>query len=189
MNDKEVLQLIKNRRSIRKFKNILIPTSNLLELVEAGIYAPSGSNSQCYRFIIIDKKEDMEFLGKTKLNWLTNVPNAILVYADLTTCKYLKNKRKDIFDKLPYQDCAMAMENILLLAKAKEIGACIIHLSENWKTANQIKQYFGLKSTDELMGIIALGYADEIVDYEKLTHANKPIKRKEIRRYINERTK
>jgi nitroreductase len=184
MNDKKLLQLIKNRRSIRKFQNIVLQKNYIMDLIEGGIYAPSGSNTQCYRFIIIDKKEDMDFLGKTKLFWLSQVPNAILVYADLTICTYLKGVRKEIFDKLPYQDCAMAMQNIMLLAESKGLGTCIIHLSEQWKTANKIKHYFKLKNTDELMGIIAIGYPDEKIDYETTIHAGRLIKRKPLQYYI-----
>ena len=70
MNPKELLSLIKNRRSIRKFKNIPLKEEDLLDLIEAGIYAPTGSNTQCYRFILITNKEDIKFLRIRNLNQL-----------------------------------------------------------------------------------------------------------------------
>jgi len=48
---------------IRKYKPTPISKNDLLDLVESGVYSPSGSNTQCYRFIIINKKEDLDFLG------------------------------------------------------------------------------------------------------------------------------
>ncbi|MBN1467710.1 MAG: hypothetical protein JW924_03210 [Fusobacteriaceae bacterium] len=64
------------------------------------------------------------------------------------------------------------------------VGSCVIHLSENWHTANDIANKFNLTWNFELQGLILLGYADEIVDYETTTHTGKPIKRKRIEDYI-----
>jgi len=186
MNPKELLNLIKNRRSIRKFKNIPLKEQDLLDLIEAGIYAPTGSNTQCYRFIIITNKEDIEFLANKKLKAINNAKAIILVVADKYVCSYLKSERAEVFDKLPYQDCAIAMGNISLLAEAKGIASCIIHLSEKWHSATEIGNRFNLSFQYELQGLIMLGYADEKIDYEIVTHAGKPIKRKNLDHYLLE---
>lgn len=184
MNDKELLKLIKTRRSIRKFTNIPIPKKDLMELVEAGIYAPSGSNTQCYRFIVITNKEDIDFLAKHKFRPIETATAVIVVVADLDKCNYLKGNRKEEFDKLPYQDCSMAIQNILLLATAKGIGNCVIHLSKNIRYNNEIMERFNLTTNYELMGLIMLGYSDEIINYNRATHAGKFIKRKSPKTYI-----
>ena len=186
MNPKELLDLIKKRRSIRKFKNIPLEEQDLLDLIEAGIYAPTGSNTQCYRFILITNKEDIEFLANKKLKAINNAKAVILIVADLDSCPYLKSKRAEVFDKLPYQDCAIAMANISLLAEAKGIASCIIHLSEKWHSADEIGDRFNLSFRYELQGLIMLGYADEKIDYETITHAGKPIKRKNLEHYLLE---
>jgi nitroreductase len=180
----DILKIIKERRSIRKFKNISINDKDLKDLIEAGIYAPSGSNTQCYRFIIITDKNDIKFLSKTKLKFIETAPSIILVVADLNKCDYLKFKRKDIFKYLPYQDCAMAMQNIILYAESINLSSCVIHLSEEWSTAKQIKKYFSLANNYELMGLIAIGYSDEVIDYNTAKHANRVIKRKDVNDYI-----
>jgi len=183
-SNQSLLNLIKKRRSIRKFKSIKIAYNELLQLVEAGIYAPSGSNTQCYRFKIINKKEDINFLADKKIACVKNASAIILVVSDNSVCTYLQSSRKEVFDKLPYQDCAMAMQNICLLAEEKNIAQCIIHLSKEWSTNNDIKKYFNLKDYHELQGMILLGYADEIVDYDTATHAGRLIKRKSIENYL-----
>ena len=98
----------------------------------------------------------------------------------------MKSKRAEIFDKLPYQDCAVAMANISLLAEAKRIASCIIHLSQQWYSANEIMGRFNLNSRYELQGLIILGYANKKIDYETATHAGKPIKRKSLNHYLLE---
>lgn len=184
MNDKELLQLIKNRRSIRKFKNIPIKKEDLLELVEAGIFAPSGSNTQCYGFLVITRQSDIDFLAKHKLGIINRAKAVIMVVADLNKCNYLKKGRSTVFDKLPYQDTATAMQNICLLAESKGIGNCIIHMSNNLRHIQKIRERFNLSNNYEFMGLILLGYSNEIVDYETATHAGRPIKRGKVEEYI-----
>ena len=182
----DILDLIKKRRSIRKFKNIPILNKDIIDLIESGIYAPSGSNTQCYRFIIIENKEDIKFLAKSKLWTIANAPLVIMVVANLLGCPYLYGKRSSEFDKLPYQDCAMAMQNICLVAESKKLGSCVIHLSKNISNAIEIQKHFKLEPYHELMGLVLIGYPDEVVDYKTVTHAGRPIKRNEIADYILE---
>jgi len=183
---KWLLDLIKKRRSIRRFKDTPIAEADLRELIEAGIYAPSGSNTQCYRFSVIENREDIEFLGEKKIPIVANAQAIILVVADFAKCDYLRGSRKDVFDKLPYQDCAMAMQNIVLLAESKSISSCVIHLSEYWHSAEEIANRFNIPLSCEMQGLILLGYADEVVDYKTATHAGRPIKRKKVEDYILE---
>lgn len=184
MNSQKLLDIIEKRRSIRKFKQTAISFIDVRDLIIAGIHAPSGSNSQCYRFVIITNKDDRNFLGQAKIPIVANAPLIILAVADLRECKYLNTARVKIFNKLPYQDVAIAMQNMCLMATTKGIGSCIIHLSEEWKTAKQIKERFHLKDYHELMGLILFGYSDEKINYDKAVHAGKPIKRKTIHDYI-----
>jgi len=184
---KPLLDLIKQRRSVRKFKNITLTYIDLLELVEAGIYAPSGSNTQCYRFMIITNEQDIKFLAKMKIPIVKNAPAIILVVADLSVCSYLRSKRATVFDKLPFQDCAMAMQNMCLLAESKGISQCVIHLSDTWYSSTAIKRYFNLENHHELQGMILLGYADETINLTTAKHAGKLIARKPVDSYLIKR--
>ena len=184
MNNKELLQLIKNRRSVRKFKNIPIKKEDLMELIEAGVFAPSGSNTQCYRFLVITRLSDIEFLAKHKLRIINRAKAVIMMLADLSKCPYLKKGNSSIFSKLPYQDTAMSMQNICLLAEAKGIANCVIHMSNNLRHIQKIRNRFGLSNNYEFMGLILLGYSDETVNYETATHAGRAIKRNKIENYI-----
>lgn len=184
MTDKELLELIKKRRSIRQFKDIPVKEQDLLELVEAGVFAPSGSNTQCYRFIVITNKEDIKFLGEKKIPIVANAQAIILVVSDIVACDYLMKERSEVFRYLPYQDCSFAMANIILLAEAKSLNSCVIHLSEKWHSSHEIRNRFNINWSFELQGMILLGYGNENIDYELKHHAGRPIKRKKIESYI-----
>ncbi|WP_250674513.1 nitroreductase family protein [Paraclostridium ghonii] len=51
------LDFIYNRQSIRKFKNTPIPKEDIMELLKAATYAPSGKNQQNWHFVVLQNKE------------------------------------------------------------------------------------------------------------------------------------
>ena len=57
MNYESLLELVKKRRSIRKFKPDPIPDECVDKIIEVARWAPSGANSQPWEFIVIKKQE------------------------------------------------------------------------------------------------------------------------------------
>ena len=55
-----LLELIKNRKSIRDYQNKKIPNSDLKKILEAGYYAPSWMNSQPWKFILVENQENKD---------------------------------------------------------------------------------------------------------------------------------
>ena len=186
MNDKEVLKLIKERRSIRKFSNRPISDIDLIELIDAGIHAPTGSNVQAYKFVIIKSKKDIEFLGTQKIPLVGTANVIIFILSDLRVCHYLYGNRKEIFRYMPIQDSAMSAQNIMLLATAKNIGSCMIQFNSEWETWNKVKEYFKFEDYLQPESLILLGYSDKKIDLETYKHQKRPIKRKPIKDYIIE---
>ena len=64
----EVLEAIRKRRSIRKFKDTQLSEEQVRRLIEAARLAPSGSNVQPWRFIIVKDKELKSKLRKASFN-------------------------------------------------------------------------------------------------------------------------
>ena len=62
MNPEEVLHLMKDRRSIRKFKPDPIEDEKIEMILEAARWTQSASNRQPWRFIVIKNKKIMEEL-------------------------------------------------------------------------------------------------------------------------------
>ena len=60
----EVMKNILTRRSIRAFLNREIPKEELEQIVQAGLYAPSGHNYQTWRFTVVTDRKEIQRLAK-----------------------------------------------------------------------------------------------------------------------------
>lgn len=60
MDYDEFIVLVKERRSIRKFQSRPVPMDMVMQIVEAGRWAPSGDNSQPWEFIVIREKNILD---------------------------------------------------------------------------------------------------------------------------------
>lgn len=79
----EFINVIKSRRSIRKFKKDNVSDNMIMELLEAARIAPSGSNLQPARFIIVKSEEGKVKLKQcTPLPFVHNAPVTIICLAD-----------------------------------------------------------------------------------------------------------
>lgn len=61
----EFMDIVKGRRSIRKFTNEPVPKDKLEYCMEAALWAPSGQNLQPWLFVVLRKDEDIKFLIDT----------------------------------------------------------------------------------------------------------------------------
>jgi len=175
-----IKNIIKSRRSIRKFKNIPIAKKDLEDLIEAGSFAPTGSNTQCYRFIVTTNKQDIQTIRKLRGYWFKTCQAIIICFADKKNYP-VKSK---LLIHLPYWDCGASIQNILLLAEEKKIGTCWVSMHPKLKCMEFINKTFKIPKDYEVMGAIALGYSDEIINYKTATHGTRFIKRKPIKYYI-----
>ena len=81
-----LLELIKNRKSVREYQDKKIPNSDLRKILEAGYYAPSWMNSQPWKFILVENQETKDLLCELSSNQ-PHVKNA----AALVVCIADKN--------------------------------------------------------------------------------------------------
>ncbi|SHI09252.1 nitroreductase family protein [Desulfosporosinus lacus] len=90
----DVKTAILERRSIRKFKSDPVPDDMLQELLEAARLAPSGTNHQPWRFIIVKNQNVKEKIQAAAFNqtFLSEAPILLVCCADLST--YANNTRK-----------------------------------------------------------------------------------------------
>ena len=172
----EVLEAIRTRRSIRRFKKEPVPPELVEKLLEAGRWAPSSADSEPWEFIVVTDPEIKRRISRS-LNigpFLNEAPLAIAVVVDrLRTA-------------LPVQDGTLAAYAIWLAAHDLGLGACWI----NPNIPGGIKKILGIPFTKRLITVLTIGYPDEapvhtrrklqdFVYFEK--HGNKlgPIKFKE----------
>jgi len=119
----DLIEAIKTRRSIRTFADTTVEKESLLELVNAGVWAPSAGNMQVWRFIIITDSNQIEKI-KNLSPGIFSKPKAVIAvcsdFDEATKKSGLQGERFAIID------ASMAAENILLAAHDKGLGTCII---------------------------------------------------------------
>ncbi|MGC9019895.1 MAG: nitroreductase family protein [Candidatus Methanodesulfokora sp.] len=151
---KIVLEVIKGRRSIRDFHDGEIPDEHLRLILEAGIWAPSGSNLQPWEFVLV---KDRNLLEKIKLfsPGLFGRPATIII---ICINRKISERAGKIGELMSLMDISMAAENIMLMAYALGIGSCPV-ASFN-KIA--VKELLDLPAHVEPALIITLGYPKEL---------------------------
>lgn len=161
----EVLNVIKSRRSVRAYKPEQIKEEELEILIEAAIYAPSGSNSQPWHFTVIQNREVISHLSNVAKEVLLNSgseygkrfganPSFDITYGAPTLIIVSGNSSTST----PVADCSAAIQNILLAAESLNIGSVWLGL---------ITPAFKVEGESEKIGIpvgytpfygVALGY-------------------------------
>jgi len=176
----EILELIKKRRTIRKYKKKQIPKKILNKIIEAGRWAPSAENTQPWKFIILKEGEiKSNFIKKIKkevysekfltsanvllkrsIKIIEEAPIIILVYNTHTFLEKVKKLGK-VYEKPAYlseiQSISAAIENMFLAATSLGIGMCWLNFPLLIK--DEIEKFF--KTKDELVAILTLGYPQE----------------------------
>jgi coenzyme F420-0:L-glutamate ligase/coenzyme F420-1:gamma-L-glutamate ligase len=179
------MDLIKKRRSIRKYSPRKVESSILREVLEAARWAPSAHNAQPWRFIVLTddglKRElaeimadawraDMikddasievrENMATASVERFTHAP--VLIVACLTMkdmIKYADESRQKCEHDLAVQSLGAAIQNMLLAAHSKGLGAC-------WFCApifckDTVRKVLKIPEDVEPQALITLGYAAE----------------------------
>lgn len=129
MND--VLKVIKERRSIRRFKMEQISNKELNYILEAGLYAPSAHNQQSWNFTVVQSSDLIKSMSD-------DTKKSFVHAKDQRTRDLANNEKMHVFyhaptlivisgreDALmPQVDCGAATQNMLLAAESLNIGGC-----------------------------------------------------------------
>jgi len=143
-----ISQLIRKRRSIRKFKVKSIPERLIRGILDSARWAPSGLNNQPWKFMVLSKKQ------KNSLAIYTHYAQ-IIKDADKLILTFLDNKASYNREK-DLMAIGAAIQNMLLYIHSKGLGAC--WLGEILNKKKQIQKFLGVKRHLELEAVIALGY-------------------------------
>lgn len=174
-----VLEVIKKRRSVRRYKAQQITDEELNFIVEAGRLAPSGHNSQTAHFIVVQKPEVLDALrevvraefAKMELPDDPHHPmSAPIRLSQKGTYNFMYNPPTFIIaaNKRGYgnamADCSLAIGNMMLMATELGVGTCWINqiksLGENENIIACLRKY-GLAEDEIVCGCLAVGYSDQ----------------------------
>ena len=175
-----VMDVIRKRRSIRKYKPEQISEEELGMILEAGQFAPSGGNSQTSHFIVIQNKALLnELTEMVEAAFARMEPEDTMYQGTIRVIELCKRGGYDFIYSAPtlvvaanrrgytnaVADCAVALENMMLAAASLDIGSCWInHLK--WLTDDEqilsLMHKLGLAEDEQICGGIVLGYPDQI---------------------------
>ncbi len=152
MDKKTILELIRSRRSIRKFRAGSIPDDTIYEILEAGIWAPSGLNNQPWRFIIL---KDRTF--RDRISALTKYAK-IIISADFCIAVFYNKPAGYDRDK-DLMAIGSCIQNMMLYAHSAGIGS--VWLGEILKNKHEVNMLLEIDDSCEFMALIAFGIPDE----------------------------
>ncbi|MDD5194313.1 MAG: nitroreductase family protein [Candidatus Omnitrophica bacterium] len=143
----DTLNLIKSRRSVRKFTKYVIPRCTIEKILESGRWAPSGLNNQPWRFMVLESGGKDELAEYTKYSQIIkNADKIILVFIDK---KASYNYEKDLMA------IGACIQNMLLYIHSQKLGAC--WLGEILNKRDEINKLFKLNDNLQLQAAIAMG--------------------------------
>lgn len=143
-----MLNAIKTRRSIRKFKKKAVSEKLISEILEAGRWAPSGLNNQPWRFKVLEGEKKDSLCAFTHYGQvIKGADKLILVFMDKKTAY---SWEKDLMA------IGASIENMLLYIHSKKLVAC--WLGEILNQRKKIYKFLKIPPALELEAAIALGY-------------------------------
>ncbi len=151
-----ILNIIKGRRSIRRYKIQDIPYEKILEILEAGIWAPSSGNLQNWYFIVVKDPKKRKQLAEASMGqgFVYEAPVVIVVCSDTKKVEYFYGSRGKFY---AIQNVAAAIQNILLEAWSEGIGTCWIGAFDE----KRVKEILEIPKDIEVHALVTLGYPDE----------------------------
>ena len=143
-------EVIKTRRSHRKFADEKVPEDVLKRILEAACLAPTWSNKQGVRYIVVDDPEQLKKLGEAGQKWIVGAPMVIVAF--------IKAKDSGVnTNGLEYfpVDAAICLHQLILAATNEGLGTCWIGFFDEEKT----KQILKLPEKARVIGMTPLGYS------------------------------
>jgi nitroreductase len=182
-----ILDCIKNRRSVRTFTNTPVPDDVLTKILDAGRWAPSGANSQPTEFVVVKNKDSiakirahikevLQMAGVDDMSTLYNVMKKSGSFSaagtqEVTWAEYLNppvmvivasDGDKNYVNQENEQYNTMSGDASALACQTMMLGAYALGIGSCWLASfdqERIKYWFGIPTTLHIGGIMCFGYA------------------------------
>ncbi len=180
----DLFDVIRSRRSIRKFLPRQVPKELVLEVLANAGWAPSAHNAQPYGFIVLEDAQIKQELADAMAQvWVADLAKdgqtidadklqerverfakaPVLILACITGIEGLPNysdeRRRSCLHELAVQSLGAAIENLLLAAHAKDLGAC--WYSSPCFCKETVRETLEISDVVEPQAFVVLGYPDE----------------------------
>ena len=153
----ELIEIMKNRRSVRQYTQEAIPEEKLEKILPAGLLSASGRARRPWEFIVVRDKETLKkmsecIVGSAKM--LEGADTSIVVIAD--------PEKTDVWT----EDCSIAMSNMHLMADSLGVGSCWIQgrlreAPDGRTTEEYLRELLQFPDGYKLEAILSLGIANK----------------------------
>lgn len=153
----EALDVLKTRRSVRSFKAEQVKEEELLAVLEAGTYAPTGGGTQAPLIVAVQNptvisslsRMNAEVIGK-EVDPYYGAPTVIIVFAPQFRMTYI-------------EDGSCVLQNLMLAAHAVGLGSCWIYRERQMFESEEgraLMEEWGIPEGYVGIGAVALGYTE-----------------------------
>jgi nitroreductase len=152
----DLMEAIKTRRSIRKYKSTPVPESLLKDVLNAARLAPSADNSQPWKFVVVRDEQ-------TKLR-LANASNGQKFMAQAPVIIVACGIPDEAFPTVGgymsshVLDVSIAVDHLTLAAHSVGLGTCWIAAFKE----DKVREALGIPEDVRVVALTPLGYPDEV---------------------------
>ena len=146
----DVMEAIKRRYSVRGYQDCAVETEKLDSILEAARLAPSASNRQEWRFIVVRDKDIRQRLMQAAKDQAFVGQAPVVVAACAKTDNHVMTCGQQCYPI----DVAIAIEHMALKATEEGLGTCWIGAFHE----DKVKEILGIPKDIRVVALLALGY-------------------------------
>ena len=160
------IAMIKERRSVRKFKNEKVDRNIMKKIVSISRWAPSWANYQIARYTLVDDEATIKKLATDGVKGFVYNINTLKNAKGVAVLSFVKGKSGKLDKYGDYQasnthiweafDAGIACQTFCLAAHAKGVGTCIMGVIDE----DSISEIVGLPEEETVAALIVYGYED-----------------------------
>ena len=156
----DVMDVIKSRRSIRRYEDKEIPEEHIQQVLEAVQWSPSWANTQCWEVVLVKdagmKEKLQEILSKNNpaSKGIIQAPVVVALCGKVKNSGYYKGEARTKFGDWFMFDLGLATQSLCLAAHNLGLGTVIVGDLDH----NKAKEVLGAGDDHEVVVLIPLGY-------------------------------
>ncbi len=151
MSETDMLDMIKKRRSIRKYTDQAVTDEQIRQLLEAAMAAPSASNIQSWEFVVVRDPNLKRQLAQTH-TWSHMAADAAAVFV---VCGNERASRHWV------EDASAATENLLLAVTALGLGAVWVGIHPNDDREAHLRRVLDIPDEIRVLCLVPVGHPAE----------------------------
>ncbi|MFI3299817.1 MAG: nitroreductase family protein [Candidatus Gastranaerophilales bacterium] len=161
----DAIELLKNRRSVRKYKNEKVDRQTMEEIIDVARFAPSWANFQVARYTLVENDEIIAKIADSGMsNFAYNI-NTLRGAKGVAVLSYVKGKSGTLGDSgyatnkansWEVFDAGIACQTFCLAAFAKGVGTCIFGIFDD----AALSKIINLPEDETVAAVIVYGYTE-----------------------------